>query len=154
MINHIVMSFSVFCPTLVCCSTLISGMVILVSGFLSSIRKIRVCSSSLILGLQKNTKQSKKGSCIIICTHKRRTSMNTNIVHIFLVSLVHFQYLMIQSLRMHQMSKRKAHPSLIKNAGTFHQTALLALENKHPVTSYPRGKSLTRTLIYFVSALN
>lgn len=33
--------------------TLISGMVILVSGFLSSIRKIRVRSSSLISGLHK-----------------------------------------------------------------------------------------------------
>lgn len=33
--------------------TLISGMVILVSGFLSSIRKIRVRSSSLISGLHQ-----------------------------------------------------------------------------------------------------
>lgn len=35
------------------CVTLISGRVILVSGFLSSIRKIRVLSSSLIFGLQE-----------------------------------------------------------------------------------------------------
>ena len=41
--------------------TLISGMAILVSGFLSSICRIRVCSCSLIFGLQK--RQQVFGDC-------------------------------------------------------------------------------------------
>ncbi|TNN64756.1 hypothetical protein EYF80_025062 [Liparis tanakae] len=44
--------------------TLISGMVILVSGFLSSIRKTRFCSASLTFGLHKNTAQLFKNAIL------------------------------------------------------------------------------------------
>lgn len=54
--------------------TFISGMVILLSGFLSSIRKISVRSSSLIFGLH-NTQDNETGLFAYMCY------MDTKVIH-------------------------------------------------------------------------